>query len=127
MRWISAALLVLTAACGAAQPPHYDFVMPRPEAAAHLAPGDTTSRAVYVLGEVNAPGRVRFHDGLTLVGALVDSGGLTALAAPRVIVTRTAGGTRRSLFVSLDAIVAGDTLDLALVEGDAILVEARYF
>jgi protein involved in polysaccharide export with SLBB domain len=126
MRWISAAVLAASAACAAPQSARYEFVMPRPEVAAHPGPTDTTSRVVYVTGEVNAPGRVRFHDGLTLVGALVDSGGLTALAARRVIVTRTAGGTRTSLFVSIDAIVDGREQDLPLAEGDQLFVEGRY-
>jgi protein involved in polysaccharide export with SLBB domain len=126
MRWIPAAVLALAAACAAPQPPRYEFVMPRPEVAARPGPTDTSARVVYVTGEVNAPGRVRFHEGLTLVGALVDSGGLTALAARRVIVTRTAGGTRTSVFVSIDAIVDGRERDLPLAEGDLLFVEGRY-
>jgi polysaccharide export outer membrane protein len=117
---------LLLVAC-AAPPPHYSFVMPQPSADTRLAPGDTATPRVLVLGEINAPGALRFHGGLTVVGAIVDSGGFTSFARrDYVVVKRTVAGKASRFVISIDAVLEGAVRDLPLMAGDEILVEGRY-
>ena len=110
-----AILLAAISAC-AAPAPHYHFVMPVASAAPSPGPGEPR---VAVLGQIQRPGMIRFHPGLTVVGAIVDAGGLTVLAERhRIQIDR--GHTRTS--VSINAIVEGRAPDVALAPDDVVFV-----
>ena len=105
----------LVAACAAPAPP-YHFVMPTASAAPEPGPGEPR---VAVLGSIQRPGMIRFHPGLTVVGAIVDAGGFTELAARgRAEIDR--GHTRTR--VSIYEIVDGRAPDLALAPDDVVFV-----
>jgi hypothetical protein len=115
------AALVLAAAAGCAPPaPPHRFVMPT--AAPDARDACASCPRVAVIGEVTAPGFVRFHAGLTVVGAIVAAGGFTALAdRSTVVVVRG----RRHVHVSVSAIVDGEQPDLPRAPGYLVEIADR--
>ncbi len=110
-----AIFLAAISAC-AAPAPHYHFVMRVASLAPAPRPGEPR---VAVLGQITRPGMIRFRPGLTVVGAIMDAGGLTPLGRlNRVEIDR--GHTR--IAVSLEAIVEGRAPDLVLAAGDVVFV-----
>jgi protein involved in polysaccharide export with SLBB domain len=107
--------LAFAAAC-AAPSPRYHFVMPVASTAPPPAPGEPR---VGVLGQIAHPGWVRFRPGLTVIGAIVDAGGFTALAQTRRV--QIERGTTR-IAVSTQAILDGRAPDLVLAPGDLVFV-----
>src|SRR3954467_5146602 len=66
------------------------------------------SKRVTVLGEVRKPGSFSLTTGMTLVQAISDAGGLTAIAnGERVNLTRKDKGSATTVVLSLDSITAG--------------------
>jgi protein involved in polysaccharide export with SLBB domain len=83
------------------------------------------NREVSVLGQVNKAGSLDFRDGLTIVQAVSEAGGLTDFAAPkRVKLTRRTGNGDETITfeVSLSAIIEGRAEDLVLRPGDIVFV-----
>jgi polysaccharide export outer membrane protein len=99
-----------------------------------LQPGDTivvpVADVVYVQGEVKAPGAVKYTRDLTVLKAIVQSGGFTPLAAPkRVTLLRSDGGKRENFRVNVQQIMTDpdSAPDLPLRPNDIIIVPQRLF
>jgi polysaccharide export outer membrane protein len=99
-----------------------------------LQPGDTVvvpvADLVYVQGEVKAPGAVKYTKDLTVVKAIVMTGGFTPLAAPkRVTLLRNSGGKRENLRINVQQIMSepDSAPDLPLKPNDIIIVPQRLF
>lgn len=86
------------------------------------------SRRVTVLGQVSKPGTFPYTPGLTLIQAVSQAGGLTAIAnLNRVNLTRRSGGGSRTVELSIGSIMEGRAPDIPLQSGDRIFVHERLF
>ena len=86
------------------------------------------SRRVTVLGQVTKPGTFPYTTGLTLIQAVSQAGGLTAIAnLNRVNLTRRTGRGSRTVEISLGSIMEGRSPDIPLQSGDRIFVHERLF
>ena len=86
---------------------------------------EASSQVVYVAGEVNKPGALPFQDGLTVLQAVLDAGGMSkAAVGTKVNILREDEGGRKQIPVDMDAVLEkGDkTQNVALVSGDIIVV-----
>lgn len=82
--------------------------------------------SVYVIGQVNAPGRIEMQNPLTLLQALAMAGGPGPFAATgRISLRRAALDGSQVLMFDYDAVEQGGGQDLSLVEGDVIVVPER--
>jgi polysaccharide biosynthesis/export protein VpsN len=86
------------------------------------------SKRVTVLGEVRKPGAFPLTTGMTLVQAISNAGGLSAIAnGDRVNLTRKDKGSATTVVLSFDSITAGKSPDIPLQAGDQIYVNERLF
>jgi polysaccharide export outer membrane protein len=86
------------------------------------------SKRVTVLGQVAKPGTFPFTPGMTLIQAVSQAGGLTALAnLDRVNLTRRVEGGARTVVVAIGTIMEGRAADIPLQSGDRIFVHERLF
>ncbi len=86
------------------------------------------SKRVTVLGEVKKPGSFPLTTGMTLVQAISNAGGLSAIAnGDRVNLTRKAKGSTTTVVLSFDSITSGRSPDIPLQAGDQIFVNERVF
>jgi protein involved in polysaccharide export with SLBB domain len=87
------------------------------------------SKKVSVMGAVAKPGSLPWSEGMKLVDAISQSGGLTALAnGDHVRITRNVGsGKTITSTVSIDDITDGKLGDIPLQAGDTIKVDQRVF
>ncbi len=87
------------------------------------------SKRISVVGAVTKPGVLPWSDGMKLVDAIMQAGGLTATAdGDHVRITRlVTGGKTVSAVVSIDAITDGKLGDVPLQAGDTIKVDGRVF
>ena len=98
-----------------------------------VRPGDTIMALgggqIFVQGWVANPGAQKMTRGLTLVGAIASAGGPSFPAKKsRVQILRDNGGRQRVVQVfDLSAIEEGKSEDIALREGDLIMVDAEGF
>jgi polysaccharide export outer membrane protein len=99
-----------------------------------LEPGDSIvvplADAVYVNGEVKAPGAVKYSGDLTILKALTQVGGLTPLAAGgRVDVLRGNAEKKERIRVDVDKMMRSpdENPDIRLQPNDIIFVPQRLF
>lgn len=99
-----------------------------------LEPGDSIvvplADAVYVSGEVRAPGAVKYTGDLTILKAVTQVGGLTPLAAGgRVDVIRGNSEKKERIRVDLDRMMRSpeENPDIRLQPNDIIVVPQRLF
>jgi len=86
------------------------------------------SRRVTILGQVAKPGTFPYTAGLTLIQAVSQAGGLTAIAnLNRVNLTRRVGKGSRTVEISLSGMMEGRAPDIPLQSGDRIFVHERIF
>lgn len=87
------------------------------------------SKRITVSGQVTKPGEVPYTPGLTLYRTIVLAGGFTPLASRNnVLVTRSvAGGGRRTVSFSVEAISDGSAPDVPMQAGDSVYVYERAF
>jgi polysaccharide export outer membrane protein len=86
------------------------------------------SKRVSVFGQVQRPGSFPLAPGITLVQALSQAGGFSAIANhDRINLTRKIGSTTRTVVVSVDAITDGSQPDIPLQAGDTVYVTERIF
>ena len=100
----------------------------------HLEPGDTIvvplADAVFIQGEVKAPGAVKFVKDLTIVKAITQAGGFTPLAAPkRVTILRAEGGKKQNMRVNVEEMISNpaEKPDMPLQPNDILIVPQRLF
>jgi polysaccharide export outer membrane protein len=86
------------------------------------------SKRVEVLGEVQKPGSIPFQQGMTLLRAIAQSGGFTALANKRKVTIRrrTAGGGTVAGTFAVDDIIGNLISDPELQASDSINVGQIY-
>ncbi len=99
-----------------------------------LEPGDSVvvpmADAVYVNGEVKAPGAVKYSGDLTVLKAITQVGGITPLAAPgRVDILRGSAEKKERIRVDVDRMMRSpdENPDLRLQPNDIIFVPQRIF
>ena len=81
------------------------------------------SKKVFVFGEVGKPGSFAYEDGMTIVHAISQAGGLNRTAAKNSVnVTRVIDGQEVKLPVRMEDIVIGREKNFALQPGDIIFV-----
>ena len=100
---------------------------PAPQIVAPPAPPPTN--AIYVLGEVNGPGRVEVEPGTTVLQLFAQVGGFTRFAATRRIQLRRTDATGTETIYTLDyeAMLDGRSPNgtVRVGEGDVIVVPER--
>lgn len=100
-----------------------------PAAAVSTGPAAPETLDVYVLGEVNKPGKIAVEEGTNLLQLFAEIGGFTRFAATkRVQIRRTAANGVQSMFtINYRAIERGAQLNKMPIvqEGDTILVPSR--
>jgi protein involved in polysaccharide export with SLBB domain len=86
------------------------------------------SRQVTMLGQVAKPGSVPLVPGMTLIQAISQAGGLSAVAnSDHVNVTRKTATGNQTIVVSVGDIIDGKAPDIPLQAGDQIYVHERIF
>jgi polysaccharide export outer membrane protein len=112
------------------------FVRGRPEANVPVRANDLiqvkprTQVSIYCLGEVRTPGAVTFQstERITLLGVLARAGGLTDRASKKIRVRRRTGDVLgEEIVVDYAKVLAGKAPDLALAEGDMVVVKESLF
>lgn len=100
-----------------------------PRATTPQAPEAPAVAAIFVLGEVNNPGRLDVEPGTTVLQLFAQMGGFTRFAATRRIQLRRAdaAGTEQIYTLDYEAILDGRSPNgtAVLVEGDVIVVPER--
>jgi polysaccharide export outer membrane protein len=86
------------------------------------------SRHVTVLGQVAKPGSYPLVPGMSMIQAISQAGGLTAVASgTHVSLTRKASKGQQTVEVDVEAISEGKAPDVPLQAGDQIYVRERIF
>lgn len=101
-----------------------DFLR-RPQVSALVK--EFNSKKVFVFGEVSKPGSFSYEEGMTIIHAISQAGGLTRSAAKNSVnVTRVVDGKEVKLPVKVEDIVIGREKNFALVPGDIIFVPESF-
>lgn len=88
----------------------------------------SNSKRVSVLGAVAKPGTLPIVPGMTVIYAVSQVGGFTALASKDdTVITRRVGGKLQRYRVEVSKITKGDLEDFALRAGDIVFVPERVF
>jgi len=85
---------------------------------------------IYFLGEVSQPGAMTFKstERVTLLAAIARAGGLTDRAGKRITIRReNAAGKAQEIMVDYKRILSGKIPDVALREGDVVVVKESFF
>jgi protein involved in polysaccharide export with SLBB domain len=86
------------------------------------------SRHITLLGQVAKPGSFPLAPGMTLIQAISQAGGLTAVgSATHVNLTRKTAKGQQTVEVNVEAIIDGKAPDVPLQAGDQIYVHERLF
>jgi protein involved in polysaccharide export with SLBB domain len=87
------------------------------------------SKKVSIVGAVNKPGSFPWTEGMKLIDAISQAGGLTSIAdGDHVLITRSVAPNRTvTATVSVDDITDGKLGDILLQAGDTIKVDQRVF
>jgi polysaccharide export outer membrane protein len=88
------------------------------------------SYQVRVVGEAATPRALPYRAHMTLLDAMIETGGLTRYAAGnRATLIRTINGTQESYQVFLDSLIKQGDIDanVALLPGDIIIIPQSYF
>ena len=85
------------------------------------------SQRVTVDGAVHRPGVYTKKSALTLMQAVATAGGLTEMADARIVIFRSAGGTRSAGLFDLGEIRRGIAPDPAIEAGDVVVASSSQF
>ncbi|HXX69772.1 MAG TPA: polysaccharide biosynthesis/export family protein [Polyangiaceae bacterium] len=87
------------------------------------------SKKISIIGAVARPGTLQWSEGMKLIDAISQSGGLTPAAdGDHVRITRSVSGNRTvTATVSVDDIADGKLSDIPLQAGDTIKIDQRLF
>ncbi len=97
----------------------------RPQVSAWVK--EFNSKKVFVFGEVSKPGSFVYEEGMTIIHAISQAGGLTRSAAKNSVnVTRVVDGKEVKLPVKVEDIVIGRERNFHLVPGDIIFVPESF-
>lgn len=97
----------------------------RPQVSAAVK--EFNSKKVFVFGEVSKPGSFSWEEGMTIIHAISQAGGLTRAAAKNSVnVTRVVDGKEVKVPVKVEDIVIGREKNFALVPGDIIFVPESF-
>lgn len=97
----------------------------RPQVSASVK--EFNSKKVFVFGEVSKPGSFPWEEGMTIIHAISQSGGLTRSAAKNSVnVTRVVDGKEVKVPVKVEDIVTGREKNFALLPGDIIFVPESF-
>jgi polysaccharide biosynthesis/export protein len=90
---------------------------------------ESSAVAVLVTGAVTKPGKVMFERPLTVLEAIMEAGGITAMGNPKKVhLIRLANGEHRTRIFDLRPVLNGKTSSAFYVEGgDVIFVEESIF
>lgn len=89
---------------------------------------ESRSKRISVLGAVAKPGSLPIVPGMTVVYAVSQAGGFTALASKDdTVITRRVGGKLERYRVEVSRITKGDAEDFPLRAGDIVFVPERIF
>lgn len=89
---------------------------------------ESNSKRVSVLGAVAKPGTLPIVPGMTVVYAVSQAGGFSALASKDdTVITRRVGGKLERYRVEVSRITRGDVDDFPLRAGDIVFVPERVF
>jgi polysaccharide biosynthesis/export protein VpsN len=89
---------------------------------------EANSTKVSVFGQVQKAGTIRFQGGMTIVDAIAQSGGFTAMAKKNgVQVTRVVSGKKVTYTVPVQAVGQGDRPNFPIHAGDLIFVPERWY
>lgn len=100
-----------------------------------LAPNDLvnvpldTPVTIYVLGEVQKPGKALFRRSQTptLLQAITDAGGPTDRASKSIIVKRMVNGVEKTIKANYKRILSGREKDLILQDNDVVYIDEAIF
>lgn len=81
----------------------------------------------FVSGEVTHPGQYELSEGLTLMRAVTQAGGLGKFASQRIELHRDENGSKKILEYDLAHIRKGKSVDPPIQAGDVIIVKRRFF
>ena len=85
---------------------------------------------VRVVGEAATPRALPYRENMTLLDAMIETGGLTRYAAGnRATLVRTVNGAQESYQIFLDSLIKQGEIDanVALLPGDIIIIPQTYF
>lgn len=86
------------------------------------------SKKISVFGQVQQASTIVFADGMTVVDAIAQAGGFTAMAKKNgVQVTRVVAGKKMTYTVGVEAIGEGRSPNFAMQAGDVVFVPERLF
>ena len=89
---------------------------------------EANSTKVSVFGQVQKAGTIHFNAGMSIVDAIAQSGGFTAMAKKNEVqVTRVEHGRKVTYSVPVQAIGEGDRPNFDLQAGDVIFVPERWY
>jgi polysaccharide export outer membrane protein len=111
------------------------MVSGNPELNIPLAPNDLvnipldTNITIYVMGEVNKPGKALFRRSQTptLLQAIADAGGQTDRASSEAIIKRIVNGKEKTIKVNYKRIISGRAKDLILQDNDTVVLREAFF
>jgi protein involved in polysaccharide export with SLBB domain len=84
------------------------------------------SKKVSVFGEVRKPGTLPFTEGMTIVEAIAQAGGFSAMARGNAVtVTRVSNNDKQTYTVPVDSIGKGKAKQFYIRPGDVVHVPAR--
>lgn len=84
------------------------------------------SKKVSVFGQVRDPGTLGYSEGMTIIEAISQAGGFTAMARKNAVtVTRTVGGEKTTFTVPVESIGEGKAANFFMRPGDNVFVPER--
>jgi len=89
---------------------------------------EQSSKKIAVMGQVRTPGTLSYFDGMTIVEAVSQAGGFTALAKQNsVTVMRSENGVKKRYTIPVGAIAQSQAKNFPMRPGDSIYVPERLF
>jgi polysaccharide export outer membrane protein len=88
------------------------------------------SYQIRIIGEATTPRALPYRENMTLLDAMIETGGLTRYAAGnRATLVRTTNGSQASYQVFLDSLIKQGDIDanVALLPGDIIIIPQTYY
>lgn len=86
------------------------------------------TNAILIIGEVQKPGRVNYHKGMSLMEAISKAGGLTELALfHNIRIVRTIENKEKSIYVDIERMFEDKKETFILKPGDIIVIPQRKF